>query len=143
MSMNKIIHLIGYPGSGKTTLAKELCEHLNYTHFEYDTWISDNTHYQNSDLSKVVIDAYYKNTEKLLLSINQYQKLGYNVSIIHLDIPKDKCIQNIERRGRSTIDINNENTNYDLYFIQQNYDVNSLVIKDYNYDPFILSQFFI
>ncbi|WP_179320267.1 shikimate kinase [Winogradskyella helgolandensis] len=72
-----IIVLIGYMGSGKSTLGKELATVLNYSFLDLDDYISDKENTSISNLFKMKGEIYFrkKETEYLKELINTSENL--------------------------------------------------------------------
>ena len=67
MSNNKVIFIIGLPGSGKSALSKLLAEKLNYTLYDLDSFIEKK---ENRSITNIFADegeTYFRNIESEVL----------------------------------------------------------------------------
>ena len=67
MSNNKVIFIIGLPGSGKSALSKLLAEKLNYTLYDLDSFIEKK---ENRTITNIFADdgeTYFRNIESEVL----------------------------------------------------------------------------
>lgn len=62
------IYLIGFMGSGKSTLGRSLAQQLNYTFFDTDEWIENNTGMTIPVLFKTKGEEWFREQEKNVLS---------------------------------------------------------------------------
>lgn len=134
--MREIVYLAGLPGSGKTTFAKKLSKEKGYYHLEHDDWCINKHKYKDKNIygeNKLIIDAWYKNTDDLTMALNQAKRLKYEkITVIHLTTPKEKCLENIEKRdklytNRKTVDITNANEHYDFEKLKKEFDINLVI----------------
>lgn len=130
--MRKII-VIGCPGSGKSTLSRELHSKMNIPLYHLDMmyWNPDKTKVEKSvflnNLSDIfekdswIIDGNYGSTMELRM-----QKCD---TVIFLDYPLDICLKGIkERQGKPRSDmpwINTENDDLDFIEFIKNYNIES------------------
>ena len=130
--MRKII-VIGCPGSGKSTLSRELHSKMNIPLYHLDMmyWNPDKTKVEKSvflnNLSDIlekdswIIDGNYGSTMELRM-----QKCD---TVIFLDYPLDICLKGIkERQGKLRSDmpwINTENDDLDFIEFIKNYNIES------------------
>ena len=130
--MRKII-VIGCPGSGKSTLSRELHSKMNIPLYHLDMmyWNPDKTKVKKSvflnNLSDIlekdswIIDGNYGSTMELRM-----QKCD---TVIFLDYPLDICLKGIkERQGKPRSDmpwINTENDDLDFIEFIKNYNIES------------------
>lgn len=91
----EIIIMMGYPGSGKTTVANEICSRNNYIHIKGDEYKSNmnkmikaSLEYIN-DKKSIVFDATNSSIKKRNLYVQLAKKHNYNVQCIHLSSPLD------------------------------------------------------
>ena len=75
---NSIIFLIGFMGSGKTTLGKALSEKLNYSFIDSDNWIEQNEHLTVSKMFEVLGEEKFRELE---LNFIEHSKKLNNVVI--------------------------------------------------------------
>ena len=130
--MRKII-VIGCPGSGKSTLSRELHSKMNIPLYHLDMmyWNPDKTKVEKSvflnnlsdilDKDSWIIDGNYGSTMELRM-----QKCD---TVIFLDYPLDICLKGIkERQGKPRSDmpwINTENDDLDFIEFIKNYNIES------------------
>lgn len=101
----EIIIMVGYPGSGKTTIAQDICKSENYIHLKGDDFKSNtpkmikaSQEYLNDNKS-IVFDATNSGEKKRALYIAIAQKYDYPVRCIHVSTPlgisykRNKCRQ--------------------------------------------------
>ena len=105
--MKKVIIILGLPGSGKSTLSKLISEHMDYSHVEFDI-----TSKYTKECDHIIFDSWNETTEDIDATLNQFD--GYEKTIIFLNTEKSICLENIKKRGRSTVDITNIEINYDF-----------------------------
>jgi shikimate kinase len=60
---SKIIFIIGFMGSGKTTIGKKLAEELNFYFIDSDSWIEENTKMSVSTIFETKGEAYFRSLE--------------------------------------------------------------------------------
>jgi len=91
----EIIIMVGYPGSGKTTISTELCKHDNYIHMKGDLFKSNTEKMIKASLefiklgNSIVFDATHSSIKKRNLFIQLASKYEYRVRCIHLVTPLD------------------------------------------------------
>ena len=91
----EIIIMMGYPGSGKTTIAEEICNDRNYIHIKGDDYKSNTPkmlkaaliHIQ--DNKSIVFDATNSSIKKRKLYIDFAMKHKYDIKCIHVSTPMD------------------------------------------------------
>jgi len=138
--MKKNILLIGFPGSGKTTIGKRLAEKLNFTFIDTDRTIENQYSMKLGDILNMIGSVQFKELEKktlltLLNKINTVispggsiiyypdimKKLKEKCCIVYLDVPfhilKDR-LQDYTKRG---IVIPKGLTLYELYLQRKPY----------------------
>jgi predicted kinase len=120
-SMSKLIIMSGIPGSGKTTLAKRLCEEYGSVRVSRDdirmSILKDSMRYfdveksvykrfiseirKNLDDGKTVIaDATHNTVKSIGKVFNEFYDCGF-IGIIYMDTPLDTCLaRNASRTGR-------------------------------------------
>lgn len=65
------VFLIGFMGSGKSTLGKELASQLNYTFIESDAWIEAEENRTIAEIFEQSGEPYFRQLEKNFLSYTQ------------------------------------------------------------------------
>jgi len=91
----EIIIMMGYPGSGKTTVAIEICNGDKYIHLKGDDFKSNTPKMIKASLDSikekksVVFDATNSSVKKRKLYIDFAEKHDYSVRCIHLTTPLD------------------------------------------------------
>ncbi len=97
--------IIGSPGSGKSTLSKELEEILLYPvfHFDYVYHIDNFTQIPRSELIEKLIH-FMENNNQFILDGNYTStipvRLPYCDTVILFDLPTDVCIENAIKRTK-------------------------------------------
>lgn len=61
------IVLIGFPGSGKSTIGKKLAHHLNFTFFDVDQYFEEKNHITIPNFFKKYGEEIFRKTEHLIL----------------------------------------------------------------------------
>ena len=101
----EIIIMVGYPGSGKTTIAQDICKSENYIHLKGDDFKSNTPKMIKASLEylkdnkSIVFDATNSGEKKRALYITVAQKYDYPVRCIHVSTPlgisykRNKCRQ--------------------------------------------------
>jgi len=91
----EIIIMVGYPGSGKTTVATDICQNDNYIHMKGDLFKSNTAKMIKASLEfialgkSIVFDATHSSIKKRLLFIRLASKYEYQVRCIHLTTALD------------------------------------------------------
>lgn len=86
----EIIIMVGYPGSGKTTVATDICQNDNYIHMKGDLFKSNTAKMIKASLEfialgkSIVFDATHSSIKKRVLFIQLASKYEYQVRCIHL-----------------------------------------------------------
>jgi len=141
--MNKIL-VIGSPGSGKSTLSKELSKILNIPilHLDYIFHI-DNYHHINKDEFLLKIKQFVSENDRFIIDGNYRDTLDFRLkfadTIILFNIPTNICLENILKRIKSNeprddIAKGFDNSTYDQEFIDY---VKTFKDKEY---PIILEK---
>tara|TARA_B110000483_G_scaffold30756_1_gene37379 strand:- start:43 stop:984 length:942 start_codon:yes stop_codon:yes gene_type:complete len=84
----EIIIMVGYPGSGKTTIAKDICQNNNYIHIQGDLYKTSSKMLKASleeisKLKSIVFDATNSSIKKRNEFIQLANKYSYEVKCIH------------------------------------------------------------
>ena len=91
----EIIIMVGYPGSGKTTVATDICQNDNYIHMKGDLFKSNTGKMIKASLEyislgkSIIFDATHSSIKKRLLFIQLASKYEYQVRCIHLTTALD------------------------------------------------------
>ena len=85
----EIIIIMGYPGSGKSTIAKNICENENYVHIPGDIYKTSKKMIKNANESilqkkSVVFDATNSSIKKRKEYIEFGKKHNYNIKCVHV-----------------------------------------------------------
>lgn len=96
--MNKVVLIIGLPGSGKTYLAKTKYVPMGYVLID-DPKETPKT--QGEDI--VLTDPHLCNENIREQCINFFEKIGYEVECIFFENNEEKCKKLIERRNDGRI----------------------------------------
>lgn len=105
--MNKIM-IIGSPGSGKSTLSKELEGILHYPvfHFDWVYHIDNDTQISKSELVRQLV-AFMKQYDRFILDGNYTStipvRLPYCDTVILFDLPVNVCIENAIKRTKNDV----------------------------------------
>jgi shikimate kinase len=127
------IILIGYPRSGKTTIAKELSKKLNYIHIDTDVLIEEKFNLPLQEIYLKLKEKKFREVEKdIIFNLNNtknsiislgggsllldetksfLKKLGY---IIYLKLKDETIIQRIKKKPLSFFSKNIEKSFYQL-----------------------------
>ena len=101
----EIIIMVGYPGSGKSTIGQDICKSDQYIHLKGDDFKSNTPKMIKASLEhlvkkkSIVFDATNSSTKKRTLYIAIAQKYDYPVRCIHVSTPlgisykRNKCRQ--------------------------------------------------
>ena len=124
--MHAII-VTGFPGSGKTSISKYLSQITanEYYHFDFDVDSS-----KIIDHEYIIFDAVHINTERLAMTIKFLIMNYYKVDIIYMNTDNNSCKENIKKRNRFTIDIENLNINYDFESLFKKFNFGLIEIID-------------
>lgn len=120
----KVIILLGMPGAGKSTLSKLISSKTDFIHIEYDAHLK-----YVKDYPKLIFDGFIEDTEDLEFVINEYN--DYQITIINLNVDKSTCFENINKRGRSTVDIKNIELDYDFNYLLREHKLDIIQIDNY------------
>jgi len=89
----EIIIMMGYPGSGKTTIASEICTNLKYVHIKGDDFKTSSKMIKASMIhikdKSIVFDATNSSVKKRKEYIDHARKYNYKVRCIYLSTPLD------------------------------------------------------
>ena len=101
----EIIIMIGYPGSGKSTVAKHICKDVNYVHIEGDIYKTSPKMIKASkefmvEGKSIVFDATNSSKKKRKEYIDHALKFDYNVKCVHVSTPLDIAF----KRNRLRVD---------------------------------------
>jgi bifunctional polynucleotide phosphatase/kinase len=85
----EIIIMMGYPGSGKSTIAKEICQNENYIYIEGDVYKTSAKMIKTAlphikEKKSIVFDATHSSCKKRKEYIELAQKYNYDVMCIHV-----------------------------------------------------------
>lgn len=100
----EIIIMVGYPGSGKSTIAKNICENKNYIHICGDVYKTSSKMIKASiehilQKKSIVFDATNSSIKKRKEYIELANKYKYNVKCIHVSTSLEESF----RRNKSRI----------------------------------------
>jgi bifunctional polynucleotide phosphatase/kinase len=101
----EIIIMVGYPGSGKTTIANSICKNKNYIHISSDKFKSITTRMIKYSLDfmnqkkSIVFDATNSSVKKRKLYITLSLKHNYRVRCIHVTTPLDMSYKRNKMRA--------------------------------------------
>ena len=90
-----IVIMMGYPGSGKTTVANEICNNKQYVHIKGEDYKSNTPKMLKASLEhienekSIVFDATNSSIKKRKLYIDFATKYTYSVQCIHVSTPMD------------------------------------------------------
>jgi bifunctional polynucleotide phosphatase/kinase len=108
-NVREIVILVGFPGSGKTTIAKKICENEKYIHVEGDVYktpfnmIKKALEYSASEKS-IVFDATNGTITKRKEYVDFAKKYNYSVRCIHLCCPYEIAYsQNMKREDGAIV----------------------------------------
>ena len=91
----EVIIMMGYPGSGKTTVANEICNDKQYLHIKGDDYKSNTPKMLKAALDYIqskksfVFDATNSTIEKRKLYVDFAKKHNYIVQCVHVSTPMD------------------------------------------------------
>lgn len=104
---NSIIILVGYPGSGKTTLAESICNTGDYIHINSDEFKSNTnkmiqyaSKHMNNNQS-IIFDATNSSIKKRNMYINLSNKHNFKTVCIHLTTQLSTCFKYNKLREKS------------------------------------------
>ena len=88
----EIIIMIGFPGSGKSTIARHICQHANYIHIQGDVYKTSRKMIKASlehiiQHKSIVFDATNSSIKKRLEYITFAKKYNLHVRCIHVSTP--------------------------------------------------------
>ena len=88
----EIIIMTGFPGSGKSTIARHICNHTNYIHIQGDVYKTSRKMIKHSlpyieQHKSIVFDATHSSIKKRLEYITLAKKYNLPVTCIHVSTP--------------------------------------------------------
>lgn len=96
----EIIIMVGYPGSGKSTIAKQISEEKDYIHIKGDDYKSDvkkmikaSINHLEEGKQSIIYDATNSSEKRRKLFIDLGKKYSYSVQCIHVNTPLALCIK--------------------------------------------------
>lgn len=98
--------IVGLPGAGKTTLAKQLLDGQTFLIDDFSLNVSKVEDFKNSEMKKVIITDPYLcevNKETATQVLNDF--FGYNISVTWFAFENNPeiCIHNVEKRNDGRI----------------------------------------
>ena len=100
---NEIIIIMGYPSSGKSTIAKKICENDKYIHIEGDIYKTSSNMIKKSldyilQQKSIIFDATNSSIKKRKEYIDLAKKYNYKIKCIHISTSLDNSYkQNLNR----------------------------------------------
>jgi bifunctional polynucleotide phosphatase/kinase len=100
----EIIIMVGYPGSGKSTIARKICEdNSKYIHIESDVLKTSAKMIKNAaahiaDKKSIIFDATNSSVKKRKEYIEFAKKHGYNVTCVHVETSKEESYKRNKTR---------------------------------------------
>jgi bifunctional polynucleotide phosphatase/kinase len=90
----EIVIMVGFPGSGKSSVAKQLCSNDNYIHIEGDVYKTPTKMMKKAfefiqQKKSVVFDATNSSIKKRAEYLNFAKIYGYTVRCVHVTTPMD------------------------------------------------------
>mgnify|MGYP001319320645 FL=1 len=81
--------MVGYPGSGKTTIANNICKNDNYIHISGDIYKTSSKMKKSAleyilQKKSIIFDATHSSIKKRLEFINFGNKYNYEIKCIHI-----------------------------------------------------------
>lgn len=100
----EIIIMVGYPGSGKSTIAKTICKNENYIHIEGDVYKTSNKMKKASiqhilESKSIIFDATHSSIKKRNEYIEFSKKYSYEVKCIHATTSLDESYKRNKLRS--------------------------------------------
>ena len=85
----EIIILVGYPGSGKSSIANNICNNKNYVHIEGDIYKTSSKMIKTSlpfimESKSIIFDATHSSVKKRKEYVDLAKKYNYNIKCIHV-----------------------------------------------------------
>lgn len=105
MDTPEIVILVGFPGSGKSTVAKKICENENYVHIEGDLYKTPGNMIKKAfeyipQGKSIIFDATNGTIAKRKEYIDFAKIIKYSVRCIHMACSSDVAYsQNIKREN--------------------------------------------
>lgn len=109
MDAVEIIIMMGFPGSGKSTFAKKICENDNYVHIEGDVYKTPANMIKKAfeyipHGKSIVFDATNGTIAKRKEYVDFAKKVNYSVRCIHLSCSSDVAYsQNVKRENNKIV----------------------------------------
>lgn len=100
----EIIIMVGYPGSGKSTIAKNICKNENYIHIEGDVYKTSSKMKKASiqhilESKSIIFDATHSSIKKRNEYIEFSKKYSYEVKCIHATTSLDESYKRNKLRS--------------------------------------------
>ena len=134
--MKHVLIITGYPGSGKTTLSKFIEANSCFSHVDYDLYHTNPVLLAQKETDYIIFDGVHFNTERLAISLDYFNKKGYEITVIYLNTNKNRCLNNIVVRNRPTISMDELNISYDFNLLRKSFVFNLIQVTDYKLDNF-------
>jgi len=99
----EIIIMMGYPGSGKSTIARNICKNTNYIHIEGDIYKTSSKMIKKSieyilQNKSIVFDATNASSEKRKEYIDLGKKYNYKIICVHVSTSRDNSYKRNKER---------------------------------------------
>lgn len=109
MDLPEIVIMVGFPGSGKSTIAKKICENENYVHIKGDVHKTPanmiKKAFEYIPLGKsIIFDATNGTIAKRKEYIDFAKKINYSVRCIHVSCSSEVAYsQNVKRENNKIV----------------------------------------